>query len=159
MNAFPRRIFSVKYTHFDEEMALVRAAGQSCHLSKVDIKHAFRLLPVRTQDWKLLGYFWEGCYFLDTMLPFGLRSSPRIFNQFVDFICWPLQNNYGLKPLVHYADDFFLVSSNNENVAQKDLTCMCNAFDELNIPLADEKIIGPSYKITNAYEDIAVLAE
>ena len=28
------------------------------------------------------------------------------------------------------------------------LTCMCNAFDELNIPLADQKIIGPSHIIT-----------
>ena len=140
--------FSVKNTHFDEATALVRAAGQSCLLSKVDIKHAFRLLPVGAQDWKLLGYFWEGCYFLDTRLPFGLRFSPGIFNQFADLICWVLQNNYGLQHLVHYADDFFLVSSNNENVAQKDLTCMCNAFDELNIPLADEKIIGPSDIIT-----------
>ena len=77
-----------------------------------------------------------------------MQSLPEIFNQFADLICWALQNNYGLQPWVHHADDFFLVSSNNENVAQKDLASMCNAFDELNIPLADEKIIGTSHIIT-----------
>ena len=140
--------FSVKYTHFDEATALVRLAGRSSLLSKVDIRHAFRLLPVRPQDWKLLGYMWERCYFIDTRLPFGLRSSPGIFNHFAGLICWVLQNKYGLHSLVHYADDFFLVSNNNGVVAQKDLSCLCEAFDELSIPLAEEKIIGPSHIIT-----------
>ena len=87
--------FSVKHTHFDEATALVRTAGRSSLLSKVDIRHAFRLLPLRPQDWKLLGYMWEGCYFIDTRLPFGLRSSPGIFNHFAELICWVLQKNYG----------------------------------------------------------------
>ena len=70
--------FSVKYTLFDDAIALVGEAGYSRFLSKVDIKHAFRLLPVKVQDWKLLGYFWEGFYFIDTRLPFGLWSSSLI---------------------------------------------------------------------------------
>ena len=140
--------FSMKYTLFDDAIALVREAGYSCFLSKVDIKHAFRLLPVKVQDWKLLGYFWEGFYFIDTRLPFGLRSSPSIFNRFADLICWVLQHKFGLKSLVHYADDFFLVSTDTRNLAVRDLTCMCEAFAELNIPLAEGKIIGPSHIIT-----------
>ena len=114
--------FSMKYTLFDDAIALVREAGYSCFLSKVDIKHAFRLLPVKVQDWKLLGYFWEGFYFIDTRLPSGLRSSPSIFNRFADLICWVLQHKFGLKSLVHYADDFFLVSTGTRNLAVRDLT-------------------------------------
>ena len=140
--------FSVKYTSFDEATELVRTAGNLCFLSKVDIKHAFRLLPVTSNDWNLLGYFWEGYYFIDTRLPFGLRSSPSIFNQFADLVCWVLQQKYGLYSLVHYADDYFLVSNNNLFMAKQALKTLCNVFDELNIPLAKEKIIGPVHVIT-----------
>jgi hypothetical protein len=137
----------VQYTHFDVATDLVWIAGRSCYLSKVDIKHAFRLLPVRQRDWILLGYFWEGYYFVDTRLPFGLRSSPGIFNQFADLVCWVIQNVYGLSNLIHYADDFFLVSSQNLQVAVAELNILCKAFQDLQIPLAKEKIIGPTKQI------------
>ena len=42
--------FSVQYTHFDTATDMVRAAGIRCLLSKVDIQHAFRLLPVRPSN-------------------------------------------------------------------------------------------------------------
>ena len=59
---------------------MVQRAGKGCFMAKIDIKHAFRLCPVRPQDFPLLGYCWQGCYFIDTRLPFGSRSSPYIFN-------------------------------------------------------------------------------
>ena len=100
--------FTVQYSHFDEATELVRRAGRHCLMSKVDIKHAFRLLPVRLEDWKLLGYFWKHCYFIDTRLPFGLRSSPAIFNCFADLTCWVIHHVCHLRSLVHYADELFL---------------------------------------------------
>ncbi len=32
---------------------------------KVDLKNAFRLCPVRQEDWHLLGTYWQGKYFVD----------------------------------------------------------------------------------------------
>ena len=90
----------------------------------------------------------EGYYFIDTRLPFGLRSSPAIFNQFADLLCWILQYKYQLKFLVHYADDFFLVSSKIHLVANSQLKQLCTAFSDLGIPLAYEKIVGPVTEIT-----------
>ena len=103
--------FSVQYTHFDRATDLVQAMGKGCLMSKVDIKHAFRLLPVRARDWPLLGFRWDGAYFIDTRLPFGLRSSPGIFNKFADLLCWIFQVQFGLQQVIHYSDNFFLVSS------------------------------------------------
>ena len=40
---------------FDTATDMVRAAGIGCLLSKVDIQHAFRLLPVHPSNWPLLG--------------------------------------------------------------------------------------------------------
>ena len=140
--------FSVQYTHFDVATEMVYVQGQSCYLSKVDVKHAFRLLPVKPSDWPLLGYYWEGSYYIDTLLPFGLRSSQAIFNQFADVECWIIQHVYKLKNIVHYADDFFLVSAQNYNEAKNDLQNLINAFQQLDIPLAAEKIVGPTKKLT-----------
>ena len=46
---------SVHYSSFDDAVDLVRSLGHGCLMSKIDIKHAFRLCPVRPHDYKLLG--------------------------------------------------------------------------------------------------------
>lgn len=80
--------FSVRYSSFDDAVNMVARLGKTAFLAKVDIKHAFRLCPVRPSQWGLLGYEWQGCYFVDTRLPFGCRSSPFLFNAFADLLCW-----------------------------------------------------------------------
>ena len=140
--------YSVQYTHFDVATDLVRQQGVGTYMSKVDIKHAFRLLPVRPDDWPLLGYCWEGQYFVDTRLPFGLRSSPAIFNQFANLVCWVIKFFYALSKLVHYADDFFLVSKQVEDTARNELILLQQAFSYLDIPLGKDKILGPSTSMT-----------
>ena len=135
--------FSVQYSKFDDAIKLVWSAGRGCYMCKVDIKHAFRLLPVDPADWNLLGYRWNGCFFVDTRLSFGSRSSPKIFNDFADLVCWILQNKYGLRMLIHYSDDFFLVCGHCYELAKRQLVTLCQAFEEMGIPLAVEKIVGP----------------
>ncbi len=44
---------------------------------KGDILSAYRNIPVH--DRALLGMEWEGQLFVDRVLPFGLRSAPKIF--------------------------------------------------------------------------------
>ena len=41
-------------------------------------------LQVNPDDRPLLGLCWDGQVFLDTTLPFGLRSVPKIFNEVAD---------------------------------------------------------------------------
>ena len=62
-------------------------------MAKTDICSAFRNVPVHPKDWKLLGMHWNGLYFFDTVLPFGLRSAPCIFNQLSDAIQWTPRAN------------------------------------------------------------------
>ena len=88
--------FSVEYTGFDTATDLVRTMGPNCLMFKIDIMHAFLVLPIRPSQWKLMGSEWMGYYFIDFRLPFGLRSSPGIFNRFADAVCWILQNIYNL---------------------------------------------------------------
>ena len=140
--------YSVQYTHFDEATKLVRSTGKNCLMSKVDIRHAFRLLPVLPAQLILLGIFWLGKFFVDTRLPFGLRSSPSIFNRFADAVCWIIQSIFKIRNVLHYSDDFFLVSTSNLNKAKSDLSTVKSAFKHLNIPIAENKLEGPQTSIT-----------
>ena len=138
--------FSVKYSSFDYAVNLVRSLGPHCTMAKMDIRHAFRLCPVRQADWPLLGMFWNNQYFVDTRLPFGSRSSPFIFNTFADLLLWILITCYGIPFILHYLDDFFLADKNNK--LSLHMETMKSAFKWLGVPLAPEKIEGPVTRIT-----------
>ena len=69
---------SLHYASMDDAIHMLSALG------KVDLKSAFRVLSVRRQDWELLYMKWKEVYYLDTCLPFGLRSAPYLFNQFAE---------------------------------------------------------------------------
>lgn len=51
--------------------------GAGALLAKIDIKSAYRLVPVHPDDRMFLGMLWEGGLYVNGMLPFGLRSAPK----------------------------------------------------------------------------------
>ena len=138
--------YSVRYQGFDEAVSLILSLGPGSYMAKVDVKHAFRLCPVRPQDFPLLGMFWQDQFFIDTRLPFGGRSSPFIFNSFADALAWILIFICGVPHVRHYLDDFFIASA--------DLLCfqyvdiVKQAFQFLGVPIADDKLEGPSTCLT-----------
>ena len=73
---------ALEYISFDEAIALVAASRQGSTLIKRDLADAFRHIPVAPQDHWLLGFFWNEQYWLDCFLPFGLRTSPYLFDLF-----------------------------------------------------------------------------
>ena len=105
--------FVCEYSHFDDATDLVVKKGKDALMCKLDIKHAYRLLPVRPDQWHYLCYFWEGNYYVDLVLPFGLRSSGAIFNLFASLVKWILINHYNITDIVNYSDDFLKVCGKN----------------------------------------------
>ena len=77
---------SVKYVTVDDAVAAVKQIGLGAELAKVDIRSAYRIIPVHPEDRWLLGMVWEGALYIDTVLPFGLRSAPKIFNAVADAV-------------------------------------------------------------------------
>ena len=67
----------------------------------MDIKHAFRNVPIHSEDRPLLGMAWKGEIFIDKVLPFGLRSAPLIFATLADALTWMMQRK-GIEWLEHY---------------------------------------------------------
>ena len=135
------------YSHFDDAVDIVRELGARSRMAKIDIKHAFRICPVKTAQWPLLCYTWLDAFFVDTRLPFGLRSSPYIFNTLADLLMWILVYVAGIRHCIHYLDDYFSAAS-TEDQCKQDMQTMSSTFMELGVSLAPEKITGPTRQIT-----------
>ena len=107
----------------------------NCLLAKIDIKHAFRLLPVYQADRHLLGMEWRGSIYLDNCLPFGLRSVPRLFNVMAD-LSW-ITRSRGVSFSIHYLDDYLTAGPVSANVIWTSLKPPVGR-------LALEKVEGPT---------------
>ena len=82
--------------------------GPGTLLAKCDVKSAYRQVPVHPEDRPLLGMCWQGSYYADTTLPFGLRSAPLIFSAIADALEW-ITRQRGVEHVYHYIDNFILV--------------------------------------------------
>ena len=89
--------------------------GRGSWMAKVDIKSAYRTVPVHPQDWWLLGMKWEGALFVDTTLPFRLRSAPKIFMALADAAEWIFKRR-GVQFCIHYLDDYLVIRPSRRNV-------------------------------------------
>ena len=79
---------SLSYISVDDISGVIASVGKGALLAKVDIKSAYRIMPVHPEDRPLLGMQWKGELYVDTCLPFGLRSAPRIFTAVADMLEW-----------------------------------------------------------------------
>ena len=132
----------------DDAYTIINKLGRGALLSKIDLKNAFRLIPVRQEDWNLLGIYWQNEYYIDTCLPFGLRSAPFLFNQLADAIHWILQNNYDVYHLLHYLDDFLTAGPADSDTCYHNLSAMKSLCHAIGAPIKEEKVEGPTTRIT-----------
>ena len=79
---------TVSYCRVDDAIALIKSLGRGCFLAKTDIKSAFRIIPIRPQDYPLLGMTWQGKYYYDRTMPMGCASSCRTFEMFSSALEW-----------------------------------------------------------------------
>ena len=140
--------FTLRYSTIDDAVKLIQKHGQGAKLAKIDVKSAFRTIPVRHKDRELLGIYWKNKFYVDRCLPFGLRSAPFIFNQYADALEWILRNNYAITDIIHYLDDFLLVSSPSTRQCEQALQLMLEVLTRLGFPIAIEKLEGPAVTLS-----------
>ena len=79
---------SITNMRIDEVVHKIFSLGRACRLVKIDIKSAFQNVPEHLQDRHLFSMSWKGNLSIDPVLPFGLRSAPKIFNALADALQW-----------------------------------------------------------------------
>ena len=116
--------------------------GKGSLIAKIDIKSAYRLVPVSPVDCYYLGMQWNGKIYVDGMLPFGLRSAPKIFNAIADAVEWYMARE-GVQDIYHYLDDFAIIGPPSSEQCSWNLHILQTVCKDLGIPLAAEKQAGP----------------
>ena len=138
----PSSDFSLQYSTVTHAISLIRQAGRGAWLAKADITSAFKVLPIHPDSWHLFGVCWKEKYYFAVRLTFGCKSSPKLFDNLSELLCWILLNNYRIPFLVHLLDDFLTIDPPTSPPAHS-LSCLKTAFATLGVPLAEDKTEGP----------------
>ena len=136
----PDDLCSVKYSSVDDAVAIIRSLGHDTELAKLDLKDAYRIIPVHPRDYYLLGISWQGRVYLDRALPFGFCSAPKVFTAVADVIAWVL-HHLGVVHQLHYLDDYHFLGPPHSGW---ELSTATGALQLLWIPVALDKMEGPS---------------
>ena len=153
MNAgLDRAQCSIRYTSVDMASQIISQLGAGTQLAKLDLKDAYRIVPVHPGDRPLLGMQWKKTLYVDVVLPFGLRSAPKIFSAVADGLMWIMHSN-GALPSLHYLDDYLLLGRPATNDSGEALRTVLSLCEELGIPVAPEKTEGPVYTNLSGHRD------
>ena len=83
---------------------------------------------------------------MDTALPFGLRSAPKLFTALADALQWVLQRR-GVRDTMHYLDDYLFGGAPGSGVCGRSLCIAKETCESLGVPLALEKQEGPAQQL------------
>ena len=142
-DGIPKDLCSMTYITIDHAVSKILELGPGTQLAKIDVRSAFRLVPVHPADRHLLAMEWKNELFIDTCLPFGLRSAPKLFNILADLLEW-ICYEQGVSHLCHYLDDFLTMGQPDSMECGHNLQLLIAVCQGLGIPLAVEKVEGPS---------------
>ena len=120
--------------------------------AKLDLADAIKCILDRSQDWPLLGSSWDFqqpdrsmvyLYYMDLFLPFGLCSSPALFNEYADVLQSTMQTNK-MQDLLNYLDDYFTAGPPDSLVCTNNVMTMTATCKELGFAVNPEKVTKPA---------------
>eukprot|EP00731_Ephydatia_muelleri_P001232 Em0001g1232a len=136
---------SLQYTTVEDMAGAAAKLSRGALMAKINIEAAYRL--VHLHDRPLLGMEWKGQIFVDLMLPFGLRSAPKIFTAIADALEWCMKTQ-GVANVHHYLDDFATIGSPGADKIHKSFSTLQSVCTRLGVLLAQHKTEGPATRIT-----------
>lgn len=96
-----RNLTYVAFSSVDDAAHLMHHLGPNTLLAMLDIKEAYRLIPVHPNNWIFQGICWQDSIFVDCQLQFGLASAPAIFSILSEALQWILPLR-GVSAVIHY---------------------------------------------------------
>lgn len=147
VNDYAENIPKHKYSTVDSAARLV---SPNCYMAKVDLKSAYRVVPISDSSQTVTGIHWEfkdGIrYFIDKKLPFGSRLAPSIFHRLSQAVV-RIMSRKGFSNIVAYLDDFFICESSKAQCIQSLNTLIC-LLRRLGFMISWNKVVDPTHKLT-----------
>ena len=86
---------------------------------------------------------WKGHYYVDALLPFGVRSAPLIFSALADALKWVVCQA-GVKYIFHH----IIVGAPGDSQCEDGLRALQQTALNLGVVLAEDKTEGPATHLT-----------
>ena len=143
-DGIPKDPYSMHYVTVDDAIRELSSFGPGAFMAKFDVEAAYRNIPIHPSDHFLFGMRWRDQFYVDLVLPFGLRSAPYLFDAVASAVHWILETNYQVSPLLHYLDDFLTMGPANSHQCQSHVSSAFEIFKRLGLPLHPTKCEGPA---------------
>ncbi len=140
----PQELGFTRYPSFEDTATMLHAHTSDAHMALLDVEAAFRILPVHPDDLHLLVMEWKGSWFIDTRVPFGIRTGPALFNFFGDALDAILVTN-NVQHL-RMLDDTLVVGRDKADCSHA-LDTTIRLLQRLNVPIAHKKTVSPSQEV------------
>ena len=140
-------ICSLSYVSIDHIADSILSLGRGSLMAKVDIRQAYRNIPVHPDDRTLLGVRWKDELIIDKVLPFGLRSAPIIFTAVADALQWIMEER-GVSNVSHYLDDYITLGPSNCSTCATNLAVIKQVCADTGTPIEEEKCECPATVLT-----------
>ena len=137
---------SVRYARIDDAVRFLLRFSSPLPLAKIDLKDAYRIIPVHPDDVPLLGMRWRGEVLMDSVLPFRLRSAPKI-SAVADALLWIMLQK-GVSAAMHYLDNFLSFGSEAAGQCEQNLEIALATCEALGVPVAHHKTVPASFSLT-----------
>lgn len=144
----PPEFSAVNYQNIETVIDIVQSYGHNCLMSKSDIQEAFRLIPIKQSDHRLLGFSWRGKFYHDCVLAFGASSSCQIFEKFSSALQWILNKKFNILGISHLLDDFFFCGKKDTSECLNALQTFLAMAEHLGVPIKQEKTHYPTTCLT-----------
>ena len=96
-------------------------------LVNINIKSAYRHVPIHPDDRWLTGMIWDGALLI---VPFGPRSAPKIFTALADAAEWIL-HKVGINFVIHFLNDVLIIGAPNSSECQSAMKIVVETFAKL----------------------------
>lgn len=137
----------IQAPHFklEDYRTVLKLLNKSYFLSKIDLKDAYYLVPIRKKDRKYLRFRFNNILYQFNSMPFGLNIAPYIFTK----ILKPVVKILRLRGIVtiFYLDDILIIGD-DRNECQKNTLIVVNLLQSLGFIVNwDKSILTPQQKI------------
>ena len=137
-------IESFKFQTIDDAVKLI---DKGYYLAKIDLRHAYRSVPIHPSNYKATGLKWvfkgskHPTYLIDKRLPYGGRSAPGIFHRITQAVRRMMRRR-GFNGLVVYLDDFLIIAPTREE-CQLAFDTLMQLLRELGFQISMGKVVSP----------------
>ncbi len=154
LNDYARQPESFRFASVDDAVKFIFKCGNKYVVaSKFDIKAAFRHVPIKPEFWHLFGFWWNGFWYVDLRMCFGLAMAPWVFWRISNYLARTASRHYEVECPTPYIDDSLLLSSGDtlEEAfanARKDHQNFRKCLEDMGWPIADNKVVEPCRDLT-----------